>query len=49
VVAYIIIINGGYVVPNPHYTAPRLVGRTTHDVDAPDAIWTFFAGLSTKA
>jgi len=48
VVAYTI-INGGHVVPNPHYTAPRLVGRTTHDVDAPDAVWTFFAGLSTRA
>lgn len=48
VVAYTI-INGGHVVPNPRYTAPRIVGRTTHDVDAPGAVWTFFAGLPAKA
>ncbi len=47
VVAYTI-INGGHVVPNPTYTAPRLVGRTTHDVDAPHAIWAFFAGLPAR-
>ncbi|MBA3944513.1 MAG: polyhydroxybutyrate depolymerase [Herpetosiphonaceae bacterium] len=42
------IMNGGHVVPNPIYSAPRLVGRTTHDVDAPRAIWTFFAGLPPR-
>jgi len=47
VVAYTI-INGGHVVPNPTYTAPRLIGRTTHDVDAPRAIWAFFAGLPAR-
>ncbi len=47
VVAYTI-MNGGHVVPNPSYTAPRLVGRTTHDVDAPHAIWEFFAGLPAR-
>jgi len=47
VVAYTV-INGGHVVPNPTYTAPRLVGRTTHDVDAPHAIWAFFAGLPAR-
>ena len=47
VVAYTI-INGGHVVPNPTYTAPRLVGRTTHDVDAPPAIWAFFVGLPPR-
>ncbi len=47
IIAYTI-INGGHVVPNPTYTAPRLIGRTTHDVDAPRAICAFFAGLPAK-
>jgi polyhydroxybutyrate depolymerase len=44
VVAYTV-INGGHVVPNPDYTAPRILGKTTRDLDAPVAIWAFFAGL----
>ena len=39
------VVGGGHVVPNPNYTAPRFVGRTTHDIDAPRVIWDFFAEL----
>ncbi|MEP7286392.1 MAG: PHB depolymerase family esterase [Chloroflexota bacterium] len=37
---------GGHVVPQPTYTFPRLLGSTTHDVDAPAVIWAFFARQS---
>ncbi len=42
------VVGGGHVVPNPRYRAPRIVGRTTHDVDAPVAVWDFFAGLPAR-
>lgn len=48
VIAYTV-INGGHVVPNPDYAAPRLQGPTTHDLDAPVVIWSFFAGLPARA
>ena len=39
------IVGGGHVVPNPNHAAPRLLGQTTRDVDAPAEIWAFFAKL----
>lgn len=34
---------GGHVVPTTHHRYPRLMGPTSHDVDAPAAIADFFA------
>jgi polyhydroxybutyrate depolymerase len=37
---------GGHVLPQRGgYTPPRYLGRTTRDIDAPEVIWDFFAGL----
>jgi len=43
-----IIYGGGHVIPQQIYTAPRLLGPTTHDVDAPAVIWAFFARIKTN-
>ncbi len=40
--------NGGHVVPQPYYRYPNIVGRQTKDLDAPAAIWDFFAGLPRR-
>ncbi|MCS7482868.1 alpha/beta hydrolase family esterase [Umezawaea endophytica] len=37
------ISGGGHVIPTAHHRYPRLLGRTSHDVDAPAAISDFFA------
>ena len=42
------VVGGGHVLPNPDYAAPRIMGRTTRDVDAPAEIWAFFAGLPAR-
>jgi len=34
---------GGHVIPQPFYRAPRMLGRTSHDVNGPEEIWKFFA------
>lgn len=34
---------GGHVVPQPRYSAPPFLGRTTHAVNGPEEIWEFFA------
>jgi polyhydroxybutyrate depolymerase len=36
---------GGHVVPQPFYRYPRVVGRMTEDLNAPDVIWEFFSKL----
>lgn len=38
-----IISGGGHVVPQPVVQAQRILGKMTHDVDAPAVIWDFFA------
>lgn len=43
------VIGGGHVVPQPHYRAPRMLGRTTREFNAPQAIWTFFGALPPRA
>lgn len=37
------IIKGGHVIPQSVFQAPRLLGRTTGDLDGPAEIWGFFA------
>jgi polyhydroxybutyrate depolymerase len=39
---------GGHLVPQPHYEYPRVVGRMTGDLNAPDVIWEFFAKLPPR-
>jgi polyhydroxybutyrate depolymerase len=36
---------GGHVVPNPHFKFPAMLGPVTGDIDAPQAIWKFFASV----
>ncbi len=38
------IVGGGHVVPTAEHRYRRLVGPSTHDVDAPQVIWDFFTG-----
>ncbi|MBI4854889.1 MAG: dienelactone hydrolase family protein [Acidobacteria bacterium] len=35
--------NGGHVVPQPFYNAPKILGQTSQDINAPLEIWNFFA------
>lgn len=39
------VVGGGHVVPNPTYRFMRILGPTTHNVDAPSAIWDFFSAV----
>jgi polyhydroxybutyrate depolymerase len=39
---------GGHVVPQPFYRYPRVVGRMTEDLNAPDVIWEFFSKLPPR-
>jgi len=39
---------GGHVVPQPHYRYPRVVGRMTEDLNAPEMIWEFFSKLPPR-
>jgi len=42
-VLLVTIHGGGHVVPQPIYSAPRLLGRTTSVINGPEEIWSFFA------
>jgi polyhydroxybutyrate depolymerase len=37
------VVGGGHVVPQPVFRAPRILGRTTGDLNGPEEIWSFFA------
>lgn len=43
-VEVISILGGGHTWPNPEFRLPRILGRTSHEFDAADVIWAFFAG-----
>lgn len=47
-VVMVAIHEGGHVVPNPYYRYPTVLGRQTRDLDAPAAIWEFFAKLPPR-
>jgi polyhydroxybutyrate depolymerase len=38
------VFGGGHVIPQSTFRPPRLLGKTTHDLEAPAEIWKFFAG-----
>jgi polyhydroxybutyrate depolymerase len=42
-VEFYTIKGGGHVIPQPAYRWPRFLGRQTQDLNAPAAIWAFFA------
>ena len=42
------VYDGGHVVPNPNYEYPLALGRQTKDLDAPAAVWEFFARLPPR-
>jgi polyhydroxybutyrate depolymerase len=42
-VALLVVNGGGHTIPHPHARAPRLLGRTCHDLSSPEVIWRFFA------
>jgi polyhydroxybutyrate depolymerase len=44
VIAFIV-NGGGHVVPNPHFPNIPVLGKVTHDIDAPQEIWGFFANV----
>jgi len=37
------IVGGGHVVPQKNFRYPRIVGRQTDEMDAPEIIWKFFS------
>lgn len=39
------IVGGGHTFPNPVYSAPRILGVTSHEADAAELIWEFFSQL----
>lgn len=41
------IVNGGHVIPHPTNALPKLLGVTNKDLNAPQAIWSFFKQLRT--
>ncbi|MFC4856010.1 alpha/beta hydrolase family esterase [Actinophytocola glycyrrhizae] len=48
VVQYVI-ERGGHVIPTAHHRYSRILGRTSHDVDAPAAIWDFFTSARQQS
>ena len=48
-VALYSVIGGGHVVSQPHYRAPRMLGRTTPEFNAPREIWDFFSRLPPRS
>lgn len=36
---------GGHTFPNPVYSAPRIIGPTSHQADGAELIWAFFSRL----
>ncbi len=39
------IYGGGHVIPQPLFRAPRIMGRTSQDLNAPEEIWNFFSSI----
>ena len=44
-VSLVTILGGGHTVPNPVFNLPRIIGATSHQLDGPGVIWTFFNGV----
>lgn len=46
-VSLVTIVGGGHTVPHPELNLPRIIGPTSHQLDGPEVIWTFFQNLPT--
>jgi polyhydroxybutyrate depolymerase len=44
-VSLVTIRGGGHTFPHPIYSAPRILGKSSHEVDAAEVIWNFFSQL----
>ena len=42
-VELVTVVGGGHVIPHPVFRLPRILGRTSHEFDATELAWTFFA------
>jgi polyhydroxybutyrate depolymerase len=43
-VTLITVVSGGHTIPHPLLSVPRILGRTSHELDASGVIWSFFSG-----
>ena len=48
-VSLVTIVGGGHSVPNPVFNLPRILGPTSHQLDAPEVIWEFFDRVPSRA
>lgn len=39
------LVNGGHLIPQPYYRAPRILGANAPYFNGPEAIWNFFSGF----
>ena len=44
-VSLVTILGGGHTIPNPVFNLQRIIGPTSHQLDGPEVIWTFFKGV----
>jgi polyhydroxybutyrate depolymerase len=43
-VSLVTVVGGGHSIPHPTRDLPRILGPTSHELDAADVIWRFFNG-----
>jgi polyhydroxybutyrate depolymerase len=48
-VSLVTIIGGGHTVPHPLFRLPRILGPTSHELDATEVIWRFFSSVPASA
>ncbi len=41
-VSLVTVIGGGHTIPHTRYRLPPILGRTSHEFDAAELIWSFF-------
>ena len=44
-VSLVTITGGGHTVPHPLFDLPAILGPTSHQLDGPEVIWSFFSGI----
>ena len=42
-VTLVTVRGGGHTFPHPTYSGPRILGRSSHEVDAAELVWSFFS------
>jgi polyhydroxybutyrate depolymerase len=48
-VTLITVAGGGHTIPHPSFRMPRIIGRTSHEFDTAEVIWSFFSGEESMA